>query len=47
MNDLELKEQPEINLWANFDKLDMHEFKQIMVLRQLASSEPGMFPRGI
>jgi hypothetical protein len=47
MNDLKLKEQPEINLWANFDKLDMHEFKQIMVLRQLASSEPGMFPRGI
>jgi hypothetical protein len=47
MNDLKLKEQPEINLWANFDKLDMHEFKQIMGLRQLASSEPGMFPRGI
>jgi hypothetical protein len=47
MNDLKLKEQLEINLWADFDKLDMHEFKQIMMLRQLASSEPGMFPPGI
>jgi hypothetical protein len=43
-NDLKLKEQPEINLWAKINKLDMHGFKQIMLLRQLASGEPRMFP---
>ena len=47
MNDLKLKEQPEINLWAKINKLDMHGFKQIMLLRLLASSEPRMFPLGI
>lgn len=47
MNDLKPKEQPGINLWAKINKLNIHGFKQIMLLRQLASSEPGMFPRGI
>jgi hypothetical protein len=47
MNDLKPKEQPGINLWAKINKLNIHGFKQIMLLRQLASGEPGMFPRGI
>jgi hypothetical protein len=46
-NDLKLKEQQEINLWAKINKLDMHGFKQIMLLRVLASSEPRMFPGGV
>lgn len=40
MNDLKLKERPEINLWAKIDKLDMRGFEQIMLLRLLNSTEP-------
>jgi hypothetical protein len=47
VNNLKPKEQPGINLWAKINKPNIHGFKQIMLLRQLASSEPGMFPRGI
>jgi hypothetical protein len=44
MNDLKLKEKPEINLWAKISTLDMHGFRQISLLRLLASSEPRMLP---
>jgi hypothetical protein len=44
MNDLDMKKRPEINLWAKINKPDMDGFKQIMLLRLLASKKPGTAP---
>lgn len=41
MNDLDMKQRPEINLWAKINKPDMGGFKQIKLLRLLASRKPG------
>lgn len=39
-NDLDMKEQPDINLWAKINTPNMHGFKQLMLLKQLASCQP-------
>lgn len=44
INDLDMKERPEINLWAKINKPNMEGFKQIMLLRRLASRKPGIIP---
>ncbi len=44
LNDLDMKQRPEINLWAKINKPDMDGFKQIRLLRLLDSRKPGIDP---
>jgi len=44
MNDIWMKDRPDINLWAKIDELDINGLEQIMLLRRLNSNEPRVLP---